>query len=209
MSTISLDHLHQTVAPGISLFIKLQGLIHDPNPLVWSKWLADESECKEALEVVRSSVKRTATMLGKQKYQHTPYDPIRQVRSDVLSYLTTNQTGLSATLQKRNLPVYYAVIDPLLTELSAVDHTTLVDHIDLIVDHIKTAIDSCTEYGTYQDALIAQDQIRSIIRTQEELAQQERDKKKRKKKGTDPLLALLAALDVSPDENWDSDEAIN
>lgn len=200
MSTISLDHLHQTVAPGISLFIKLQGLIHDPNPLVWSKWLADESECKEALEVVRSSVKRTATMLGKQKYQHTPYDPIRQVRSDVLSYLTTNQTGLSATLQKRNLPVYYAVIDPLLTELSAVDHTTLVDHIDLIVDHIKTAIDSCTEYGTYQDALIAQDQIRSIIRTQEELAQQERDKKKRKKKGTDPLLALLAALDVSPDE---------
>lgn len=209
MSTISLDHLHQTVAPGISLFIKLQGLIHDPNPLVWSKWLADESECKEALEVVRSSVKRTATMLGKQKYQHTPYDPIRQVRSDVLSYLTTNQTGLSATLQKRNLPVYYAVIDPLLTELSAVDHATLVDHIDLIVDHIKTAIDSCTEYGTYQDALIAQDQIRSIIRSQEELAQQERDKKKRKKKGTDPMLALLAALDVSPDENWDSDEAIN
>lgn len=208
MSTAFTDRLHSAIAPGLTLFIRLQGLIHDPNPLVWGKWLADESECKEALSVVASSVKRTKSMLGKQKYQHTPYDPIRQVRSDVLAYLTTNASGLSATLQKRNLPLYYAVIDPLLTELSALEHQAMVDQIDDIIDDIKIMVDQCTAYGTYQDALEAQTQIREIIRLQEEAAQAERDKKKRKKKSSDPLMALLAALDGVTDDDWSTDTAM-
>lgn len=196
-----------TIQSGIRKIIRLQGLIHDPSQLVWMKWLADESELKEAIDSVRALFKRTSSMLGKQKYHNASYDACRQVREDILSCLTSNSDGKSATLEKRNLPMYYAVILPLVDSFQKYTHQEILDTVDSVCDGVKMMVDQCVDYGSYDDALIAQQQIRDIIRVHEEALAAERESKKRKRKQRDPLAELLAIIDGSDDEWSDEDTA--
>lgn len=188
------------ITDGIRKFIRMMGLIHDPSPLVYLKWLADESELKAAIWSVATAIKRTEPMIGKRKYQGMDYDAPREVKKDLISFLTTTSEGLSATLQKRNLPMYYLVVEPVINLFYTFPHEEMIANADKVAEAICEAIDQCTDYGTLDDALVAQQQARDIIRQHEEAAKEERARKTRRKKVRDPVAELMASLGLNLEE---------
>lgn len=207
MPTLATFFTEQDLTPirdGIRRFIRLMGLIHDPNPLVWGKWLADEGDLKAALRSVADAFKASQPMVGKRKYQGIDYDAPKQVLKDVTSYLLTGDTdGETATLRKRNQPMYYLVIEPLTQLFYKVgDHQAMIDNADMICEAIATMVDAEDDYGTYDDALVAQFQVRQIIQARDEIRIAERESK-RKRRRKDPMLELLAAFGADGAEEPD------
>jgi hypothetical protein len=194
------------VLEGIRKFIRLQGLIHDPNPLVWGKWLADESDLKAALRSVADAFKQTEPMIGKRKYVGVDYDAPKSVKRDLMNFLTTTDDGkVSATAQKRNLPMYLLVIEPAIDLFYAFDHRGMVDNADNVIDQLCEYVDETTSYGTYDDALVAQHQVREMMRIRDEARKEEAQRKSKRRKSRDPMAELFASLGIDPEEEREDD----
>lgn len=196
------------VLSGIRTFIRLQGLIYDENPLVWSKWLADESDLKLELRSVADAMRKTQSMVGKRKYQNVDFDAPKEVAKDLMVFLTFSHDGSeSATLRKRNLPMFHLVIEPVINLFYQFDHQSMIDHADELVDAVIELIDTSTDYGSYDDALVAQAQVATMVRERED-ARKAAAEAKRKKRRRDPLLEMLAAYggDKSTDDEEVTDE---
>ena len=197
----------QPIKDGIRRYIRLMGLIYDPNPLVWNKWLTDESDLKAALRSVADAFKASATMLGKRKYIGMDFDAPREVKKDLTTFLTTGKDcGETATLQKRNLPMFYLVVEPVINLFYKFDHATMIAIADELTDDVCKMVDACTEYGTYDDALIAQHQVREMIRAREEVRKAELEKKRKRKKSRDPVAELFASLGLDVEDTLAEDE---
>lgn len=195
---------YANIAQGIKQFTLLQGLIYDPNPLVWGKWLADESDLKLALHSLADAVNRTAPMLNKRKYVGVDFDPVRQLRSDMLTYLTSGRTDdETAALRKRNLPMFYLVIVPILEQLARLSHSELLLATPNIISHTELLLDTEYQYGNLAQAYQVQRQIQDTIRQQDELRQQDIANRQRRRKSKDPMQALLMAL--GGDADFDSE----
>lgn len=194
----------QQLAPvfdGIHKFIRLQGLIYDPNPLVWNKWLADESDLKSALRSVADAFKGTEPMIGKRKYVGIDYDAPKSVKRDLMNFLTTTDDGNpSATMQKRNLPMYLLVVESVINLFYTFDHRGMIDNADRVICEVCKHVDETTSYGTYDDALVAQHQVREMMRACEEARKEELARKSKRRKARDPVAELLASLGLDQEE---------
>lgn len=195
-----------TITVGIRKFIRLQGLIHDPDPRVWGEWLADEGDLYAALNSIRLAFKATEPMLGKRKYQGVDFDAPGSVKSDMITFLTCGEDGnKSSSLSRRNLPMYYLILDPVIELFAAFDHPTILEIVDQVIDEIVMMVESCDEYGTYDDALVAQHQVRELIRAKEAARRAALDLKPRRKPRRDPLIDMIvndetAEVDSTLDE---------
>lgn len=185
-----------TVREGVRKFIRLTGLIHDPSELVWMKWFTDEGDAKAALESVATAMKATHTMVGKRKYQGQDFDAVREVTKDLNVFLTLGMDDSeSALLRKRNLPLLLLVVEPTIQLFKKFSHTEMIELADEITQGVASLIDTSDAYGTYDDALVAQHQVKAIIHAREEARKAEAAAKRGKRRGRrDPLLELLAAV---------------
>lgn len=204
-TTYTEDQL-QPIRAGIRTFIRLQGLIHDPNPLVWSKWLADESDLKMELRSVADAFKKTQPMVGKRKYQGVDFDAPKEVSKDMMVFLTMGLDGNdSATLRKRNLPMYHLVIEPVIQLFYQFTHQEMIDNADTIINGVYELIDESTDYGSYDDALVAQAQVQAMVRERED-ARKAAAEAKRKKRRRDPLIEMLEAFGAGAAKEEDEDD---
>ncbi len=205
-TTFTEDQL-QPVRSGIRTFIRLQGLIHDPNPLVWGKWLADEDDLKMELQSVVEAFKKTQSMVGKRKYQNVDFDAPKEVSKDLMLFMTMSHDGTeSATLRKRNLPMYHLVVEPVIQLFYQFSHQEMIDNAQAVIDGVIELIDTSTDYGSYDDALVAQAQVAAMIREREE-ARKAAAEAKRKKRRRDPLLEMLEAYGAgSSKDDVDEDQ---
>lgn len=180
------------IKEGVRKFIRLLGLIHDPDPLVWNKWFTDEGDLKAALRSVAESMKATAHMIGKRKYQGVDYDAPREVTKDMHTFLLSGETdGEVATLRKRNLPMMILVIEPVIQLFYKFDHEQMIAVADELVGDVMTMIDESDAYSTYDDAIVARAQVQQLIRQRDDARKAALEAKRKRSRRRDPLLDLL------------------
>jgi len=196
-----------TIREGVRRFIRLTGLIHDPSELVWQKWFTDEGDAKAALESVSTAMKATYTMVGARKYQGQDFDAVREVTKDLNVFLTLGKDDSeSALLRKRYLPLLLLVIEPTIQLFSKFTHTEMITLADEITQGVAELIDNTDAYGTYDDALVTQHQVKMLVNAREEARKAEVAAKRSKRKGhRDPLLELLAAVSEAVVEEEDDE----
>lgn len=193
------------VHEGIRKFIRLQGLIYDPTPQVWDNWLADEGDLKAALRSVADAFKATEPMVGKRKYVGIDYQAPKSVKTDLYSFLTTDSVGPSITLQKRNMPMYLLVVEPVIDLFAKLSHRQMIDSADAIIDDVCALIDNSTAYGTYDDGLVARHQVSEMMRIRREKRKEELASKSRRRKARDPMAELFASLGLDQHEDPNDD----
>lgn len=185
---------------GVRTFIRMIGLFADP---LHGRFIAEEQDLIAALDSVRDSFEMSRRMLGKRKYQGVDFNVTQQVLQDMSSYLLTGRDESElAYWRKRNLPMFHLVIEPTVRLLEGLSHMeALVVAPELIEDVIKMVHD-CTDYGDYDDAVVAQHQVRQLISQKEAEKKAIRDaaRKPRRQSQRDALIALLADIALEDEE---------
>lgn len=188
------------IAAGIHKYIRLIGLISDPNPLEL-KWLSDEWDLHTQLETLSRAVKATEPMIGKRKYQGIDFEVTTEVKKDMQTYLMSGRTDAeSALFKKRNMPMYYLVIIPVLNLFKGMDHQKTIDIIDEVVKDVQNMIWSTESYGTHDDALVARMQVQQLIKQSEEQRLAELNARKRPKRKSKKELIIELFEEVATEE---------
>ena len=183
------------VTEGIHKFIRLLGLIHDPDPLVM-KWYVDEFDLKSTLRSVAERFAHSEDMIGQRKYQGIDFDAPNEVKKDMYTFLLTGRTEPEeAHNRKCNLPMYYAVIVPVCNLFYKYDHRMQIDIAQAVVTALCTLIDNTTSYGSYAEALEAKVQIRSLINAHEEQRKAAKARAGRQDKRQKIQLAVIPELE--------------
>ena len=186
------------VNAGLRVFTRLFGLETDP---LQAKYAASEGDVALALESVKQLMHETERFVGKSKHVGKPFDFVEDVKLDMTELLLLSDDQVqTAVKRKRNLPLYHLVVSPVVEVFRQFDHATAVQNVDVIIDYIKeTAFDE-DNYGTYEDGLIAQAQVRQIIRDREELSRIEAAaRKKQNRKAAKRLEAeVKESLEAEP-----------
>lgn len=176
---------------GLRVFTRLFGLETD---MLQAKYAAGENDVELALESVKQLVHETERFIGKSKHVGKRFDFVEDVKLDMTELLLLSDDPVqTAVKRKRNLPLYHLVVSPVVELFRQFDHATAVKNVDVIIDYlIETAFDK-ENYGEYEDGLIAQAQVRQIVRDREELSKIEAaDRKKQSRKAAKRLEAEVA-----------------
>lgn len=162
LTTVKLDELNA----GLRVYTRLFGLETDQTQ---AKYAASENDVILALESVKQLMRETERFIGKSKHVGKTFDFVEDVKLDMTELLLLGETQVqTAVKRKRNLPMYHLIINPTVELFRQFDHTTAVQNVDVIIDYIiETAFEE-DNYGVYEDGLIAQAQVRQIVRDREE-----------------------------------------
>lgn len=162
---------------GFRYYIKLMGLVYEEPMEV--KWCSTEQDLISALRSMLDEINSTKSLVNFSKYKKTKYSLSKELHKFMKSLLLegSNQQE-QIRLTRRNMLMYYSVIDPLIKLFGFLEHAESIEHapgiISAIVAHIEK-YDS-DEYGTYEDAIIAREIIRKRIK--EETKQQKLSSRK-------------------------------
>ena len=105
-----------------------------------------------------------------------------------------------ALQRKRSLPMYYLVIEPVCNLFYKYDHRMQIDIADKVIEEICALVDNTDAYGTLDDALVAQAQVRQMLNEKEERRKAELNARKRRRVKRDPLLELFGEEPELEDE---------
>lgn len=192
MTTHFTDSEIAVLQDGIRKFIRLIGLYVDP---LQGKWVAEEQDAYAALESVCFSMKQSERMLGKRKYQGLDFDHINECKKDLMVYLLTGNTeATDAGEKKRNLPLYHLIIEPTIQAMSKYTHTEAIELCTEVTAEVAAIIKACDAYGTFEDALIAQAQVKTMIRVREDARLEALAKRRPKKNKQAMLLEMFAGV---------------
>lgn len=154
------------VQDGIRKFIRLLCLQVEDWQL---RFVADECDLIMSLESVKLSFQQTSTMLGLRKYQGQDYDAPEEVRRLQECYLLTGKDEQETARARRTyLTMYHIVIEPTITLFAKFDHATILQIADGVIDQIIEEVRNTDAYGSHDDALVAREQIRAIVRHRDE-----------------------------------------
>lgn len=149
---------------GIHTYIRLMATSDDPTQAELDM-VCDESDLHLELDAVARAVKATQPMVGMSKYKGVPFNVTSEVKKDMMMFLTSGRTDSETImLKKRNTPMYYLVIAPVLDGLKYHDHQFIIDNIDQIVKCVQSLVWSSNSYGTLDDAIVARSHVRQLIR---------------------------------------------
>lgn len=166
------------VRAGIRVFVRLFGLESDP---IQAKYASGEMEVFDALQCIKLLMNGTKRFVGKQKHIGLTFDFVDDVKQDMAEMLLMDEDqAVTAVKRKRHLPLYHLVVDPVVEVFRKYDHVTAIQNVDAVIDYIAQTAFVDDDYGTYDDALVAREQVRQIIREREEQTKLEIASRKRK-----------------------------
>ena len=179
------------VNAGFRVFTRLFGL---DTASQQAKYSPCENDAELALDSVKQLLQETERFIGKSKHVGKPFDFVEDVKLDMNELLLMSDDPVqTAVNRKRNLPLYHLVVSPVVELFRQFDHVTAVQNADVIIEYIKEAAFDEDNYGTDEDGLIAQLQVRRIIRDREEQTKMEAAaRKKQNRKAAKRLEAELA-----------------
>jgi hypothetical protein len=179
-----------TVFQSITNFIKLTPLRDLPNH---TKWIRDEFDLMEAVEVVRDYLKDTARMVGKPMYAgETTFDfceDIRRAFEEV--YLSCREQKDVIFQRKRNLVMYHLAIDPIIDDLGQYSHTDVLEAADQYFADVLSFIQTTDTDVYIDDALVMHEIVKTQTRAREEERKQNIRRRKTSKKPL-PELKVIA-----------------
>lgn len=197
MTTITESNFTQ-VRNGIRLYVRLFGLDSDP---LHAKYSSDEFDAVRALESVKLLIQESKRFVGKKKHVNATFDIIDDVKQDMAELLLIGDDDVAtAVKRKRHLPLYHLVVCPVLDVFNDMTHAEVVENADKIIDYVIETAFNEDDYGTYDDALVAQVQTKALIRDREEQHKAELiARKKRNRKAAKLLEAeLKESLEQEP-----------
>lgn len=166
------------VRAGIRVFVRLFGLESDA---LYSKYSAREVDVFDALDSVKQLIHATGRFVGKQKHVGQQFDFVDDVKKDMAELLLIDEDKVvTAVKRKRHLPLYHLVVSPVVEMFRKHDHTSAIQFTDAVIDYIAQTAFVDEDYGTYDDALVAREQVRQIIHEREEQTKAEAASMKRK-----------------------------
>jgi hypothetical protein len=191
----------QTVLDGIHKFHRLLGLIHDDKEEIWSTF-ADETDLISAVNSCNFTFNDTLYMVDKKKYQGADFDFCRQVKEDMTSILTSGRTPEeSRMLRLKNLPMYYLVIQPFIDLFAEMTHVQALEMINPAVEELLLHINANTSVSGYDDAIVAQHQVKNLIRAEEAAKAAVVAKRKRKPSKKASIAELFQSILASTEED--------
>ena len=172
------------VADGIRKFVRLQALPIKTESQI--KWSADPTDLIEALLTTKQCFADTERMVAGQMYQTSQYSHTEDVKYAMEEILLIGEDEHeSALLRRKNLSMYHLVVEPVIDMFASVDHYGSLAQVNDIIDMIIKIISSSNDYGHADDAIVAQHQIRSMVKQRSEarlaqkLARKRVDRKKK------------------------------
>jgi hypothetical protein len=160
-------------------FVRLIPLRSQP---LESKYIQDELDVLYCLDAVKQMFYDTAAYLGKSKYQGQPFDFIREVKEEVQEWLLVGNTDQqTAHLKRKNLIMYHMVLEPLIDLFANFTHEEALSRCDETFELVKQTIENHDIETTYDDAIVAREQIQQIVREREELRKATLKKRKTRK----------------------------
>jgi len=163
---------YTAVNEGLRKFVRLIPLRLDPKE---EKYILDEFDLLEALEVIRTKFHETVEMFGKKKYRDTPFDFCEDVREEMEEWLLGHEDPRQAALlRKKNQPMYHLVLAPVIDLFAKGTHAQALQQIDYVLGDIEYMVKNHEHQGTYDDAIIARAMISHEIHQKEERRVQKR-----------------------------------
>lgn len=155
-----------TVSANARVFTRLFGLDVDP---LHFKYSAGETDAFDALDCAAILLKETSHFVGKSKHVGKPFDFVDDVKADMAEMLLIDQDATAqAVKRKRNLPLFYLIVEPALESLRHYGHAAAIEKVDEAFNLIKASIFIDDNYSEYDDAVVAQAQVKNTIRGREE-----------------------------------------
>lgn len=184
------------VEDGIRKFIRLLSLPVEDWQL---RFVADESDLKLSLDSIKRSFEDTRSMLGLKKYQGIAYDAPEQVKRWQETYLFSGRDDQEVARNATTYTtMYYLVMEPIIDLFRKFSHEQCLEYAPMIIDHLIEMVDTTDAYGTADDAIVAREQIRSIVRQREEARKVEVSlRKKNSRKKRDTLLEDIEDADIT------------
>lgn len=162
------------------VFARLLGL--DAEPLQF-KYSSSETDAYHALDCANHLLKGTRRFIGRTKHVGKAFDFVEDIKADMVEMLLLDDDAAkTAVKRKRHLPLFYLIVEPALETLRRFSHSEAVEHADALFDNIKDVMFHEDDYGTYDDAVVAQAQVKQVIRAHEEQAKIAATTRKRKSK---------------------------
>lgn len=200
MSYLTTEETKQ-IQYGISAFTRMIGLFADP---IRGPYIAEEQDLIAALESVKDATELSRRMLGKQKYQGIEFNVTAAILQDMRSFLMSGaDEDESIALRRRNRPMYYLVIEPVVNVLAKYPHEEVLDLAGFIVDEVIDMSRQCMDYVPHAEALLAQEEVRKYVtaRESEHRLAIEAKKRRPRKSAKSALIAMLSGVDLSEDSD--------
>lgn len=200
MSYLTTEETKQ-IQYGISAFTRMIGLFADP---IRGPYIAEEQDLIAALESVKDATELSRRMLGKQKYQGIEFNVTAAILQDMRSFLMSGaDENESIALRRRNRPMYYLVIEPVVNVLAKYPHEEVLDLVGFIVDEVIDMSRQCMDYVPHAEALLAQEEVRKYVtaRESEHRLAIEAKKRRPRKSAKSALIAMLSGIDLSEDSD--------
>lgn len=157
----AITHAIQQITDGVRKMLRMKALRDNASE---SKWILDEEDILDALELVREKFRDTSRMLNKQMHQDRAFDFVDDVHKEIQEYFLTGQTPAETALNRRkNLTLYHMVLEPLIDAFKAFTHEEALKYVDRIIDGVKKIVEQSDVPSHYDDALVAKEQIAQHI----------------------------------------------
>lgn len=188
-----------SITENLRKFIQLMALRSDP---LQQKWIRDEQDLTQALDIVKTLFHETERMKGKKMYQGQPFDPIEDVKRGIEEYLLGAREYNEIPLQrKRNLTMYYLVVEPIIESFKGLSHQEMLEKVDGRIEEIVNQLMTMPVRSHYDDAIVAKEQIRQFVRDRDELRKEElAAKKKGRRKSKKDNLEWLDKIEEPVDD---------
>jgi hypothetical protein len=186
-----------TVRSNARVFTRLLGLDVDPHQF---KYSSGEDDAYNALDCAAILLKETERFIGKHKHPGQPFDFVGDVKADMAEMLLIDADATKqAVKRKRHLPLFYLIVEPALESLRTHTHQEAVNQADELFDTIKATLFTDDNYGTYDDAIVANAQVRRMIRMYDEQTRLAASARKKKSRQAARELEEDLTSDATPD----------
>jgi hypothetical protein len=169
------------VADSITRFLKLTPLRDDPRH---ERWVRDEFDLIEALEITNQCYNDTTRMIGKPMYVgDSGFDFTEDVKRAVEENLLGCRDQKNVLLQrKRNITMYHLVIEPIIQQLSTLPHTDVLATVDTYFRQVVEMVRTDPVDPHMDDAIVAHEMVKAAVREREAIRKQQKTSRRTKKK---------------------------
>lgn len=163
---------------GIRKFVRLKALRDNQAE---AKWVRDEQDLIDAVNIVREKFHETERFTGQQMHKDMQYDVTEDVKEEIEEILLGGRDPKEAALnRRRNLNMYHLVIEPMIDSLKGMSHEEAIRYVDKIADNVINMIENVDISSHYDDALVAKEQVSQLVKQRD--AQRKEVKTARKRR---------------------------
>lgn len=165
----------------ITRFIKLTPLQEDPKH---ARWVRDEFDLREAVDITRVCYHDTARMLGKPMYVgDKEFDFTEDVKRAVEENLLNCRDPKDVFVQrKHNITMYHLVIEPIIDQLATLPHVDVLALVDGYMDAVVESIMTNPTNPHMDDAIVAREMVNATVRERDTIRKQQKLNRRTKKK---------------------------